>query len=333
MRNAVLSAVAFLILVVALGLVGSIGIANVHPTEVAVEVNKIAGLVNPRPLGVGYHFYNRWVTDLVIYQVSARAFPQDSLQTEGHQNAWNLSLKTKDGQNVSMDMTIIYALIGNDVPKLHETVGPNYREQILLPQVRSEARLAVGSFSAEDIYQGTIRDEIQRTIRSKLADAIAKFPAIQIQDALIRDFQFSRDFEAAIEQKKLAAQQVEVNKNRALAQEEEAKRQEAEARGMKLKALQEAEGRAGSAKIEADAERYKLEQEAAGNLALFKAEAEGKRLLTEAMGGGANVVAFEFAQNLSPKLQVWGIPVGANNTSLMDVSGVFGKMFQNKKGE
>ncbi len=66
---------------------------------------------------------------------------------------------------------------------------------------------------------------------------------------------------------------------------------------------------------------------------MFKAEAEGKRLLTEAMGGGANVVAFEFAQRLPEHLQVWGIPVGENNTSLMDISGVFGKMFPNKRGE
>lgn len=95
-----------------------------------------------------------------------------------------------------------------------------------------------------------------------------------------------------------------------------------------MKAVQEAEGRAQSAKIEADANRYKLEQEAAGNLARYKAEAEGKRLQAEALGGGQNVVALAFAEKISDKLQIWGVPVGQQNSSIMDLSGVFGKMFK-----
>ena len=94
--------------------------------------------------------------------------------------------------------------------------------------------------------------------------------------------------------------------------------------------VNQAEGRAQSAKIEADACRYKLEQEALGNLAIYRADAEGKKLQAEALGGGANVVALKFAENIPDKLQIWGIPVGQNNTSLLDVSGVFGKMFENK---
>lgn len=46
----------------------SFGWIDVHPTEVAVEINKVAGKVSEKPLGVGYHFYNRWITDMVIYK-------------------------------------------------------------------------------------------------------------------------------------------------------------------------------------------------------------------------------------------------------------------------
>lgn len=312
---------------VAIFLVVSFGWVNVHPTEVAVEINKIAGKIGEKPLGVGYHFYNRWITDMVIYKVAARAYPSDTLASE-EAKKYTLELKTNDGQNVEVDLTIIYALDSQAVPQLHQQIGSNYEDQILLPQIRSEARLAIGSFSAEEIYQGKVRDSMQQAIRQKLIDALAKYPAIQIHDALIRSFQFSPDFQRAIEQKKLAGQQVEINKNRALAQEEEAKRHEAEARGGKLKAIQEAEGRAQSAKIEADANRYKLEQEAAGDLARLKANAEGQRLLADAVGGGQNVVALKFAENLSDKLQIYGYPVGQQTTSIMDVSGVFGQMFK-----
>ena len=317
-------------LAVILLLVVSFGWVNVHPTEVAVEINKVAGKVNETPKSVGYHFYNRWITDMVIYKVAARAFPSDTLASE-EAKKYSLELKTNDGQNVQVDLTIIYALDPNNVPLLHQQVGVNYEDQILLPQIRSEARLAIGSYSAEEIYQGKVRNEMQDAIKQKLNEVIAKYPALKIHDALIRHFSFSPDFERAIEQKKLAAQQVEINKNKALAQEEEAKRQEAEARGMKLKAVQEAEGRAQSAKIEADAEKYKLEQEAAGKLAVYKAEAEGKRLLSDALGGGQNVVALKFAENIPDKLRIYGYPVGQQSTSIMDVSGLFGEMFKNPK--
>ncbi len=307
----------------------SFGWVDVKPTEVAVEVDKVGGKVKPEPLGVGYHFFNRWLTDMVIYKVNARSFPSDTAANE-RTREYNMELKTTDGQNVSVDMTVIYSLNAKEVPGLHQTVGPNYEDQILLPQIRSEARLAMGAYSAEDLYQGKVRDVTQQNIKEKLSATLEKFPAIKVQDALIRHFEFSKAFEQAIEQKKLAEQQVEVNKKRALAQEEEAKRVEAEARGVKLKVIQEAEGRAQSAKIEADAERYKLEQEAAGMLAKFKADAEGKRLSAEALGGGSNVVALEFAKNIPNKLQIWGVPTGSNSTSIMDLSGLFGDMFPKK---
>lgn len=309
-----------------------IGLVSVQPTEVAVQVDKIGHKVVPEAQGVGYHLFNRWTTDMIVYKVSARSYPSNTMGNENSKE-YTLDLKTNDGQNISLDLTVIYALIAKEVPTLHAQIGPNYEDQILLPQIRSEARIAIGQYSAEEIYQGKVRETMQQQIKEKLLKAFEKYPAIQVQDALIRHFSFSNEFERAIEQKKLAAQQVEVNKNLALAQEEESKRQEAEARGAKLKAIQEAEGRAESVKIEADAQRYKLEQEAAGQLAKYKADAEGKRLQAEALGGGDNVVALKFAESIPDKLQIWGIPVGANNTSIMDLNGVFGNMFKNGKKE
>ena len=71
------------------------GLVMVEPNEVAVEINKLAGKVNPSPLGVGYHFYNRWTTDMVVYKVSARSYPADTMGTEGTKNIiWNLKPTT-----------------------------------------------------------------------------------------------------------------------------------------------------------------------------------------------------------------------------------------------
>lgn len=313
------------------------GWVTVEPTEVAVQVNKIGGTVSSEPLGVGYHFYNRWKTDMAKYDVAVHPWPEDTESSE-RSKEYTLDLKTKDGQNVNVDLTILVSLKKNEVPELHKQIGTTWASQVLLPQMRSEARIVIGSYTAEELYNGTVRDKIQQAITDKLKGSMAKYPAIDVKDSLLRHLQFSKEYEQAIEAKQIAAQKVEVNKNEALAQEQVAKKQEAEARGDKLKVIQAAEGEAaklvaianGEAskmKAIADAERYKLEQEAAGKLAQFKAEAEGKKLLTEAVGGGQNLVNLTFAQNIPNKLQIWGIPTGQNSTSLMDVSGIFGGMF------
>jgi len=316
--------------VVLLGFIFTFGWINVHPTEVAVEVDKAGHKIVQIPLGVGYHFFNRFSTDMVVYKVAARAFPTDTAANERGKE-YTLDLKTNDGQNINVDLTIIYALKANEVPQLHQQIGQNYEDQILLPQIRSEARLVVGAYSAEEIYQGKVRDEIQQKMKERLVATLSPYPAIQIHDALLRHFAFSTEFEKAIEQKKLAAQQVEINKNLAFAAEENAKKMEADARGDKLKVIQAAEGEAAAKKVNADAERYRLEQEAEGKLAGYKADAEGKKLQAEALGGGKNVVALKFAESLPPTFRTFVVPVGQNTTSLMDINGLTKGLFKEDK--
>jgi len=318
----------------------------IQPTEVGVQVDKAAGKVDPLPLGVGYHFFNRFLTDVAVYPIGARSFPPESMKSEGQTDQWNMSLKTIDGQGVNVDITIIYSLNANDVPKLHASVGPDYADQVLLPQIRSEARIAIGSYTSEQLYDGKIRDQIQAAIKTRLVDALSKYPAINIQDALMRDFSWQNpEFQRLIEAKKTAEQQVEVNKNLVAASLEQAQKQQADASGNKLQAVQEAEGRGESLKAEAegnaaairinaDADRYKLEQEAAGNLARFKAEAEGKKLAAEALGGGQYVVALKFAESLSPDLKIYAYPTGApGTTTIMDATGVLKGMMPPQKQE
>lgn len=306
------------------------GLVSIKETDVGVLTKKLAGKVDPEPLSLGWHLYNRWTQSVETYKVSARSYPSNVKESENADN-YTLELKTADGQNVKVDMTIIYSLKAKEVPLLHQRVGIHFEDEILLPQLRSESRLAFGGYAAEDIYQGKVREEIQKGTLIKLVGNLVKtnvagesmYPAINVTDVLIRHLQFSPEFEKAIEQKKLAAQQVEINKNLALAQEQKALQVEAEARGNKLKAIQNAEGEGQSAEAKAkgeaaatraraDARRYELLAEAEGNLAKYKAEAEGKRLSAAALAGegGQNVVNLEFARQLSPSLQTYYIPSG-----------------------
>lgn len=317
-----------LLVIFLLFVVVPVGIINVAPNQAAVEIDKMAGKVNQTPQGVGYHIFNRWSTDMVPYVISSRSYPADGSDAEQD------VVKTSDGQNVNVKIMIIYSLNSNQVPALHQEVGPDYEAQIILPQLRSEARLAISNYTAEDIYTGKARDEMQSQIRDRMIASMKSYPAINIHDALIKGFSFSQQFEAAIEQKQLQSQQVEINKNKTLAMLQTAQQQQAEASGTKLQAIEQAEGEAQATKLKADANRYSQEQDAAGKLAIYKAEAEGKKLAAEALGGGQYVVALEFAKNLSPDLKIYAYPTGApGTTTIMDATGVLKGMMNPKKEE
>ncbi|MCD4652604.1 hypothetical protein K8T06_01570, partial [bacterium] len=127
-------------------------------------------------------------------------------------------------------------------------------------------------------------------------------------------------YQDAIEQKRIAAEEH-------LAALEWAKKRQAEAQGEKLALIEIATGNAEKTRKEADANLYAKLQEAQGVREVGLAYAEAQDALSKALGGGDVLVRMEFARHLSPALQVWGVPTGQENNSILDLSGVFGSMF------
>ena len=304
-------------------------VANVEPGEGGVKTVKFVGKrgIEEKVYDIGTHFYVPVIRDFVVYRWQARNFPESVAERE-EEEEYLLQFKTTDGQNVQCDVSVIYSLEKAKLYRLHDNPGPDYENQLLLPTMLSFSRIELGKYSAEDIYQGAVREEMQEKIKSAMNEFLNPYHII-INEALLQNFAFSPEFEKRVEEKKLAAQQVEINKNYVLAAQEEAKRKEAEAEGGKLAAIKEAEGKAQSQKIAADANRYAKEQDAKGILAIKLSEAEGQKKLAEALGGGQNVVALRFAEELPEKLQIWGVPTGGgDSSSFMDLSGIFGGMFK-----
>ncbi len=237
----------------------------------------------------------------------------------------DISFKTKDGQIAWIDTTIRYRLIFEKIPVLHREYGHQYLENVLLPTVRSLVNNKLGEYSAEEIYDGRTRQrvavEIAELINRGLEGQRGTMDiGLEVIDVLFRRFEFSEEYQAAIEQKKIASEQH-------LAAMEWAKKREAEARGEKLAVIQEAEGNAERIRTLADADLYSRLKEAEGVLQRGLADAQVRSEMVKAMGSGDVLVRMEFAKNLSSKLQIWGIPTGQQNSSIMDLSGIFGSMF------
>lgn len=295
----------------AFGLIyGTLGLTTIEPGEVGVLVKNFGDErgMQDETWDTGAHWADPFVYDAVVYDTRLRQY-----QLTG-QNA--IPANTLDGQPVVVDVSLEIGLVDAGVPNLHENVGTNWYDQIVLPLAISTIRNETSFADSDTIYTGEGRASIQQAVTDVLQLRLAEL-GIRIMPNL-RDITFTnQQFVDVLEEKARAAQQEEIRRREALAAAQEAIRIQNVAEGQRFQVEQEA-----------DAERYKLQQEgegarlrdeaiAAGNLALFTAEAEGQRLRREALSGdgGAELVSIEWARNLGPNVQFYGVPTGAEGTS------------------
>ena len=310
------------------------GCAEVGPQEGGVRTNYIGvsgGFgqsewfklgIKSKPLGPGLYLHIPHVTEIDVYPVKELQY---HMFKKTDQDRDDVAFKTKDGQKAWIDVTVRYRLIFKDLPKIHREYGKTYVENVLRPTVRSLVNNKLGEYSAQEIYDGRTRQKVAKEIRQLVNHGFEGQRGtldigLEVIDILFRRFEFTEEYQAAIEQKRIASEQH-------LAAEEMAKKKEAEARGEKLAMIQKAEGEAEKVKKEADARLYAKRKEAEGIAAVGLAEAQAKEAMSKALGGGDMLVRLEFAKHLGEGFQVWGIPTGEKSTSVMDLSGVFQSMF------
>lgn len=257
-----------------------------------------------------------------------------------------VELKSKDGYTVRLDVTVKYRISPGEVHKLYQELGSEARYKgIVRDQVQKTIRDVFGTMLTEQFYDPEVRRiktvEATDDLKTELADS-----SIDLIEILIRDIAFDPSYERKILDKKLADQDVELNKSRALAEEKKgetnriAAETEAKVRviGQELKAKQltmkaetdktiaqiHADARLTAAKLKADADLYKAELEAKGTLLEKEASAEGERLKATALNapGGENLVAFEIVEQLN----FGEITVSTQSNDFLDVESILDKV-------
>lgn len=286
----------------------------------------VARGIKEEPLGPGLYLSIPHIQEVATYPVYESKYEMTKEAMQGDTRGRDdVQLKSRDGQIVWVDVTIRFRLVFEKLPVLHRQYHHNYVETAIRPMARALTAYKFGALSAEEIYEGTVREQIGLEIRAMMNDGYENVSGlrergIEILDVLFRSFEFTDEYQTAIEQKRLAAEQ-------RLAAIELAKKREAEAEGEKLATIKIAEGQAEAARQKADGALYAKMKEAEGVQAIGLAEATAKEALAKAMGGGEQLVALEFARNLSDKLQIFGVPTGAQSSSFLDLSGLFGGMY------
>ena len=268
------------------------------------------------------------------------------LDSTSSSSTGQVELKSKDGYTVRLDVTVKYRISPNEVHKFYQELGSEARYKgIVRDQVQKTIRNIFGTMLTEQFYDPEVRrvktSEATEDLKGELADN-----SIDLIQILIRDIGFDPSYERKILDKKLADQDVELNKSRALAEEKkgETNRIVAET-GAKVRVIEEelkakqltmraetykqiaqinADARLTAAKLKANADLYKAELEATGTLLEKEATAEGERLKATALNtpGGKNLVAFETIEQLN----LGDITVSTQNNDFLDVESVLDKI-------
>lgn len=117
----------------------------------------------------------------------------------------SIKCQTNDGQNVSIDVTVIAHLEKDKAWKLHQNLGMDYAERLIVPQTRSIFRNIVAKYPIDTVYT-TSRTGLALDAQRALKDSFQKSGVI-LDELLIRAIEFSPAFAEAVERKQIALQE------------------------------------------------------------------------------------------------------------------------------
>jgi prohibitin 1 len=111
-----------------------------------------------------------------------------------------------DLQEVQSTIALNYHLDRNKISVIYQTVGPEFTDRLIAPAVQEAFKATTAQYSASDLLLK--RAEVKGNSRTQLEDRLGKY-GIVVDDLSIVNFNFSDDFNKAIETKQVAQQQAE----------------------------------------------------------------------------------------------------------------------------
>ena len=278
------------------------GCRSTGPTEVGIKVGKIFGgdaVVQPGQTVIVIPVLHDWyVFDSKTQTLEMKANPDGNGGDE-------LDFKTRDGNNIGVDVTVLYHLDPMKAPDLLRTVAPSMadvRLKLVRPLARTIPRDALNELSSEEFYESDKRSQKEQQALDNMQKALEPY-GIVCERVVLGNYRFNHDYQAAIDAKKVADQ--EVNKNRSQA---DAAKQEWEAnleatKGQVAQLIASENGKAQQVHLQADAYYAAKQQEADAILAEKTDNAKGIEKMRDAMNGagGRTMVKLRIADALKGK--------------------------------
>jgi regulator of protease activity HflC (stomatin/prohibitin superfamily) len=243
----------------------------------------------------------------------------------------DLLFKTVDGNDISLDVIIVYRIDPEKAYLILQNVARNnqeLRDKIVRTIARSKPRDIFGELKTEEFYVSEKREAQAKKAKEILQEMFDPMGII-IEKVLTKDYRFNPKYQQAIEDKKVADQKMEKNKSAQHAVEEEYKRKLEEAKGEVNKMVADVDGEFLKAKIKVDVYYEKQELLAQAIKAEGVAQAKGIREMNDAMAsaGGEALVKLQIAEALQgKKIVVLPVSEGGMNLKTTDINALLNTM-------
>jgi len=231
------------------------------------------GEVSEKVLAEGFHFKTPFIQQIVKVSNKIQVKPIDA------------EAVSKDLQSVSSKIAVNFKIIPSKSASIYQNIdGGDYQNVILEPAVMESVKSVTAKYTAEELI--TKRAQIGQEIKETLEDKVNEY-GIVIEKFNIVNFEFSNEFNNAIEAKQVAEQNL-------------------------IKTRTEQEQVIVIAKAEAEKQVIAAEAEAKAVLAKAEAQAQANELLTKSLSD----VLVEYQ-----KVQKWNgeLPVVTGGNAILDV--------------
>ncbi|NCA82637.1 MAG: hypothetical protein EOM72_07790 [Opitutae bacterium] len=236
---------------------------------------------------------------------------------------------SRDGFEISLDMTVEFELLPKDVAWLFRTYGdlPAAVDKVIMPQILSVSRLKGSAYGAKDFIVGEGREKFQNELTDALARTLEE-KRIRIHAALIRHVNVPGQILDPIQQASLAQEQDLTNREKQNTAKKQAelntelsligqRREQVAQETEKIKAIVKADEEKQVAEIQGDTMRQaaEIEKQTAG------VNAERITTLGTADAKVVSLVEGEKAKGLQLKVKAFGDPEAYNLWTLASALG------------
>lgn len=182
-----------------------------------IGVLELFGNVRKDSLDAGIHLINPLLRAHIM-----------SIQTK--QITEDTSVPSKEGLVVNLDLSALISLDPRNAPDVYKTVGADYINIIVVPQLRSVVRGVTAGYEAKALY--TAEREVLATQMFEQLKPMLESRGIRLERVLLRAVKLPDILSVAIEKKLEAEQQAEQMKFVLQRESQEAERKRIEAKGI-----------------------------------------------------------------------------------------------------
>ncbi|HMT34942.1 MAG TPA: prohibitin family protein [Chitinophagaceae bacterium] len=195
-----------------------------------IGVQSLFGKIQQKTLGSGLNFVNP-LMEIKHLDVRTQNYTMSGVHDEGDKNGDDaIRVLTKDGLEVSIDLSVLYRISAEQAPKLIKEIGVEFKDKIIRPVARTKIRDNAVYYDAIELYS-TRRDEFQTRIFKSIEDEFVK-RGLVLENLLLRNITLPQTVKLTIESKINAEQDAQKMQFVLQKEKQEAERKRVEAQGI-----------------------------------------------------------------------------------------------------